>query len=111
MAEGLLRDDGKQRQALERQLAHMRRSLAEHFAAEERTTAPDPKVHAPALIKRLRELDEEHQTLLVAFEEARGLAQQQDSSLEQLRDVVLSATQAFAEHEAKEDVIFREIDY
>ncbi len=99
-------DTAMWRAALARQLSEFTVKLSEHFVAEVETTSLDPSARDPVLAEQLRELDEEHQTLSKAFEQATRMAAEQDVAPEQICRHVQEAIRGFREHEAKEDVLF-----
>lgn len=90
-------------------LGELTPKLQAHFAAETTTTSLERVAHDARLMAQLRELDAEHRTLLDAFQEAHRLAQASHEPSKRLRRLLADAVRAFREHEAKEDILFREL--
>jgi hemerythrin len=82
--------------------------LASHFDAEVQTSSFDAQDSVMAA--QLRELDEEHRTLLAAFNAAQRMARTEGTRAPALRQLIVDTVMAFRDHEAKEDALFGEDD-
>ncbi len=89
-------------------LAEFIRHLLNHFEAEVRTTSLENASQNHPLAAELRALDEEHQTLQLAFEQAHRMVLS-EVALPRVRAHIAQAIFAFRDHEAREDALFADM--